>query len=76
MNSSTTRSLDDPDLVRWGLLALALVTAAFLMVYYVQLLQDAVARGAQSRYAQTTSAASGLSGSAAPARMQLISANR
>lgn len=52
MNTSSERAIDDPDLARWGLLALALVVGAFLMVYYVQLLQDSVARGAQWRYSQ------------------------
>lgn len=76
MNTSTTRPNDDPDLARWGLLALAMVTGAFLMVYYVHLLQDSVARGTQWRYAQTTAASSLLHGPAAPAHIQLVGANR
>lgn len=58
MNPPTARPNDDPDLARWGLLALALVVGAFLMVYYVHLLQDSVARAAQSRYGQQTAQAS------------------
>ncbi len=54
MNSSTARPEEDPDLARWGLVALALVTGAFLLVFYVHLLQDSVARGAQARYAQAS----------------------
>lgn len=54
MNTPTARPTDDPDLPRWGLLALALVIGAFLMVYYVNLLQDSVARAAHSRYGQQT----------------------
>lgn len=54
MNSPTARPNDDPDLARWGLLAVALVIGAFLMVYYVQLLRDSVVRGAQWRYSQAT----------------------
>ena len=50
MDASTPRQNDDPNLGRWGLVALALVVGAFLMVYYVHLLQDSVIRGAQWRY--------------------------
>ena len=57
INTPTARPNDDPDLARWGLLALALVVGAFLMVYYVNLLQDSVARAAQSRYGQQTAQA-------------------
>ena len=56
MNSSTARPEEDPDLARWGLVALALVVGAFLLVFYVHLLQDSVARGAQLRYSQASSA--------------------
>ncbi len=57
MNTPPVRRNDDPDLARWGLAALALVIGAFLMAYYVQLLHDSVARGAQSRYSlQSTEA--------------------
>ncbi len=52
MNTSTARPEEDLDLARWGLIALALVIASFLLVFYVHLLQDSVARGAQSRYSQ------------------------
>lgn len=52
MNTPTARPEEDPDLARWGLIALALVIASFLLVFYVHLLQDSVARGAQSRYSQ------------------------
>jgi len=54
MNTQTARPNDDPELARWGLLALALAVGAFLMVYYVHLLQDSVARAAQTRYGQQT----------------------
>lgn len=52
MNTPTARPEEDPDLARWGLIALGLVIASFLLVFYVHLLQDSVARGAQSRYSQ------------------------
>ena len=39
---------------RWAFASAAAVTALFLMVFYVQLLQDSVARGAQWRYSQST----------------------
>ena len=52
MNTPTARPEEDPDLARWGLIAFALVIASFVLVFYVHLLQDSVARGAQSRYSQ------------------------
>lgn len=75
MNIPTARQNDDPDLARWGLAALALVVGAFLMVYYVQLLQDAVARGAEARFSKATGA---LNTAAAPApdRVHLVGASR
>ena len=52
MNTPTARPEEDPDLARWGLISFALVIASFVLVFYVHLLQDSVARGAQSRYSQ------------------------
>ena len=52
MKTPTARPEEDPNLARWGLIALALVIASFLLVFYVHLLQDSVARSAQSRYSQ------------------------
>jgi hypothetical protein len=57
MNTPPVHRNDDPDLARWGLAALAMVIGAFLMAYYVQLLHDSVARGAQLRYSQQSTAA-------------------
>ncbi|MES3015516.1 MAG: hypothetical protein V4750_17555 [Pseudomonadota bacterium] len=57
MNTPPVHRNDDPDLARWGFAALAMVIGAFLMVYYVQLLHDSVARGAQSRYSQQSAEA-------------------
>ena len=76
MNTSTTRPNDDPDLARWGLVALALVTGAFLMVFYVQLLHDSVARGAQWRYSQTTGTQGAPADANSRAPLRLVSANR
>lgn len=39
---------------RWALLSGAVAVALFLMTYYVQLLNDSVARGAHWRYSQST----------------------
>lgn len=73
MNTPSSRPNDDPELARWGLIALALVVGAFLMVHYVQLLQDSVARGSQWRYAQVTGAPATAAGSTAPGRIQVVS---
>ena len=56
---------------RWGLTLAAGVVGVFMLVYYVQLLQDAVARGDQWRYSQ--SATSSTAKSAPPARIRLVS---
>lgn len=76
MNSSTARSNNDPDLARWGLVALALVIGAFLMVYYVQLLQNAVSRGAQTRYSQAQGPRDMPADAGARASVKLVAANR
>lgn len=73
MNTPSARPNDDPEMARWGLIALALVVGAFLMVYYVQLLQDSVARGNQWRYSQVTGVPSVAVGSTAPGRIQVVS---
>jgi len=51
--ASTTRSTD-PFVARWALAGAAFALAAFLMTFYVQLLHESVARGAQWRYSQST----------------------
>lgn len=76
MNTPNPRQNDDPDLVRWGLAALALVIGAFLMVYYVQLLQDSVAHAAQARFSQASGALGTAAASPAPARVRLVGASR
>lgn len=76
MNTSTPRLNDDPDLARWGLVALALVLGAFLMVYYVHLLQDSVTRGAQARYSQLSAGQQVAAGAGGQAKIRLVSANR
>ena len=75
MNNPTPHLHADPDVTRWGLMALALVVGMFLMVYYVNLLQDSVARGAQRRYSQVTGVQTAATKSA-PMRAQLLSAER
>ena len=58
MNSSTAQPNDDPDLARWGLVSLALVIGAFVMVCGAQLLQeplqDPLTNAAQPRDVQQT----------------------
>ena len=76
MNTPTSRPNDDPELARWGLIALALVVGAFMMVYYVQLLHDSVARGSQWRYSQATGAPAGVAESAEAGAMRLVSTRR
>lgn len=76
MNIPNPRQNDDPDLVRWGLAAFALVAGAFLMVYYVQLLQDSVARGAQWRFSHASGALSTAAESPVPDRVVLVSPQR
>lgn len=72
MHTPTTRPNDDPELARWGLLALALVVGAFLMVYYVQLLHDSVARGSQWRYSQAKGVPVGTAESSEPGQIRLV----
>jgi hypothetical protein len=76
MITSTTRQNDDPNLARWGLVALALVTGAFLMVYYVHLLQDSVARGSQWRYSQITAVPGDASESTGTGPVRLVGTRR
>ena len=76
MHSSPARPDDDPDLARWGLVALALVVGAFLLVFYVHLLQDSVARGAQSRYAQASAPPADSRESTRPAQVSLAGTRR
>ena len=76
MYASTPRQNDDPDLARWGLVALALVVGAFLMVYYVHLLQDSVTRGAQWRYSQVNGAPAAVAEVTPASRIQLVGAKR
>ena len=71
MNTSIPRPEEDPDLARWGLVALALVIGAFMLVFYVYVLQDAVARGALWRYSQVTAAP----GTARPAQILIGAAD-
>ena len=73
MNNSTPHLDADPDIIRWGLMALALVVGMFLIVCYVHLLRDSVARGVQWRYSQVTGAQTAATQSA-PMRVQLTGA--
>lgn len=59
---------------RWGLTLLAGVVGTFMLVYYVQLLQDAVARGDQWRYSQSTTPSTAQA--ASPARIRAVSTSR
>jgi hypothetical protein len=58
------------------LIALALVTGAFLMVYYVQLLQDSVARGSQWRYSQMKGVPGDASEATGSGPVRLVSTRR
>lgn len=72
MTSPTSRSTDDPELARWGLLALSLVIGAFLMTYYVQLLHESVARGHQWRYSQTQGTSIAAAESTGPGQIRRV----
>ena len=54
MQRKTFARSSDPFVARWALAGVAFAVAAFLMMFYVQLLNDSVARGAQARYSQST----------------------
>ena len=64
----------DSLVARWALAGAAAGVAVFLMVFYVQLLRDSVARGAQWRYSQST--AQSMTVQAPTAAMQLINTAR
>lgn len=59
---------------RWGLGVVALVIGLFLLVYYVRLLQDSVARGAQWHQAQSAGAVA--DGARPAAQTRLVSVRR
>ena len=54
MNRQPTAATAESVFARWAFGAAAAAVALFMLVYYVQLLQDSVARGAQWRYSQAT----------------------
>lgn len=54
MNHTTPFRSVDPLVARWALAGAAFAVAAFLMIFYVRLLHESVARGAQWRYSQST----------------------
>lgn len=54
MSSTLPPARHDSRFARWALAGMAAGVAVFLLVFYVQLLQDSVARGAQWRYGQST----------------------
>ena len=54
MNHTLPPARHDSLFARWALAGTAAGVAVFLMVLYVQLLQDSVERGAQWRYSQST----------------------
>ena len=54
MNHPLPAAPHDSLVTRWAFAGIAAGVAIFLMVLYVQLLQDSVARGAQWRYSQST----------------------
>lgn len=47
MSRPPMTATNESTMLRWGLGAAAVAIASFLMVYYVQLLQGSVARGAR-----------------------------
>ena len=75
MNPTPLSRSADPLVTRWALAGMAFCVAAFMMMYYVQLLHEAVAHGAQSRYSQSTDTAA-LSGPTRNANIRLISSSR
>jgi|GEM_PF-5003540 len=70
----TTRSAD-PLVARWALAGAALGVAAFMMIFYVQLLHESVARGAQWRYSQSA-ATNSVVEAATNASVRLVSTSR
>ena len=75
MNRTSTIRATDPLVARWALAGAALAVAAFLMMFYVQLLHESVARGAQWRYSQST-ATNPVAEAATNASVRLVSASR
>ncbi len=73
MNRTRQTRTADPLVARWALAGVAFAVAAFMMMFYVQLLNDSVARGAQARYSQSTSA---VAEAATNAGTQLVTTSR
>ena len=65
MNRTLPLATHDSLVTRWAFAGAAGGVALFLMVFYVQLLQDSVARGAQWRYSQSTAQAASVKAPAA-----------
>ena len=74
MNHTLPPATRDSRVARWALASAAAGVAVFLLVFYVQLLHDSVARGAQWRYSQSTAQAAKVQ--APTAAVRLISTAR
>jgi hypothetical protein len=70
---STTTSSTEPLVARWALAGVAFAVAAFLLMFYVQLLHESVARGAQWRYSQSSATTNPVAEAATNASVRLVS---
>ncbi|MEP7099143.1 MAG: hypothetical protein ABI781_01455 [Burkholderiales bacterium] len=75
MNRHSKILATDPLVARWALVGAAFAVAAFLMMFYVQLLHESVARGAQWHYSQST-ATNPVAEAATNAGLRLVSTSR
>lgn len=76
MNRTTPTPSAEPSVARWALAGVAFAVAALMMVFYVQLLNDSVARGAQWRYSQSTTQPSAVAEAATNVGVRLMSTTR